>query len=144
MDFIAPPFVSQPASDVVKVIDQTAGGGTLRIRINTTDVSGDPVTKAIRLKLGSKGDTRQRLAESGLTITSPADPLIPPVRPGSEAARLKLRPGDRIVGVNVPNERPSPFLFSIPALALLAGLVWIQRRRRRVPVPTPAPAVQTS
>jgi hypothetical protein len=56
---------------------------------------------------------------------------------------LKLRPGDRIVSVNVPNERPSPFLFSIPALALLAGLVWVQRRRR-VPVQARAPAVQPS
>ena len=143
MDLIAPPFVSQPASDIVKVIDQTAGGGTLRIRIDTTDVSGDPVTKAVRLKLGSKGDARQRLAESGLTIASTADPVIASVRPGSEAARLKLRPGDRIVTVSVPNERPSPFLFSIPALALLAGLVWVQRRRR-VPVPKRAPAVQPS
>ena len=46
-------------------------------------------------------------------------------------------------GFSVPNERPSPFLFSIPALALLAGLVWVQRRRR-VPVPKRAPAVQPS
>src|ERR1041385_4314932 len=151
MDFIAPPFVSQsaaemrflglPTSGMMKVIDQTAGGGTLRLKIDTTDISGDPVAKAVRLKLGSKGDARQRLAESGITITAPADPVIASVRPGSEAARLKLRPGDRIVSVSVPNKRPSPFLFSIPALVLLAGLVWVQRRRR---VPVRTPAVQTS
>jgi TRAP transporter 4TM/12TM fusion protein len=141
MDQVAPPFVSLPASDVVKVIDATAGGGTLRIKIDTTDISGDPVAKAIRLKLGSKGDARARLAESGITLTTPSDPVIASVRPGSEAARLKLRPGDRITAVNVANERPSPFLFSIPALIVLAGLAVIQRRRREVKA---VPAAQTS
>jgi MYXO-CTERM domain-containing protein len=52
------------------------------------------------------------------------------VRPGSEAARQKLRPGDRIENVSVPNERPTPFLFAVPALAALAGLGFVQRRRR--------------
>jgi hypothetical protein len=32
--------------------------------------------------------------------------------------------------VRVPADRPSPFLLSIPAIAALAGLVWLQRRRR--------------
>ena len=54
----------------------------------------------------------------------------PPCGPGSEAARQKLRPGDKIEGVNVLNERPSPFLFAIPAIALLLGLALLQRRRR--------------
>jgi TRAP transporter 4TM/12TM fusion protein len=141
MDYVAPPFVSLPASDVVKVIDATAGGGTLRIKIDTTDISGDPVAKAIRLKLGATGDARARLTPSGITLTSPTDPVIASVRPGSEAARLKLRPGDRITSVSVANERPSPFLFSIPALIALGGLAYIQRRRRE---PKPVPAAQAS
>lgn len=138
MDYVAPPFVSLPASDVAKVIDATQGAGTLRIKIDTTDVTGDAVTKAVRLKLGTEGDARARLAKSGITLASPADPVIASVRPGSEAARLKLRPGDRVTSVSVPNERPSPFLFSIPALILLAGLAFMQRRRREAPVRAPA------
>src|SRR6185369_3302667 len=140
MDMIAPPFVSLPATDVAKVIETTPGGGTLRIKVDTTDIAGDPVAKAVRLKLGSKGDGRVRLAESGITLTSPSDPVVASVRPGSEAARLKLRPGDRITSVSVPNERPSPFLFSIPALIVLAGLAYMQRRRREA---RPLPAAQT-
>jgi uncharacterized protein (TIGR03382 family) len=54
------------------------------------------------------------------------------VRPGSEVARQKLRPGDKIEAVSVPSERPSPFLFAIPAIGLLAGLAWLQRRRREL------------
>jgi hypothetical protein len=49
-------------------------------------------------------------------------PTITSVRPGSEAARQRLRPGDTIEGVRVPNKRPSPFLFAIPAVAALFGL----------------------
>jgi MYXO-CTERM domain-containing protein len=41
-----------------------------------------------------------------------------------------LRPGDKIEAVSVPAERPSPFLFAIPALIALIGLAVMQRRRR--------------
>ena len=42
--------------------------------------------------------------------------MISSVRPGSEAARLKLKPGDKIDQLSVANtDRPSAFLFAIPA-----------------------------
>ena len=87
------------------------------------------MTKAIRLSLPPKGEARARLSEAGLVL---AGETITSVRPGSEAARQKLRPGDKVEGVSVPAERPSPFLFAIPALAALLGLGLLQRRRRRV------------
>ena len=94
-------------------------------------MSGDDAVKAIRLKLGEKGDARARLAEAGLVLSAGEQPAVTSVRPGSEAARAAHQPGDRIEGVSVPNERPSPFLFAIPAIGLLAGLAWLQRRRRQ-------------
>lgn len=131
MDMIAPPFRSVPATDILRVIDATPGAGTLRLKIETTDLDGEPVSKAVRLELGAKGSAAQRLAAPGVTITgAQIAPKIASVRPGSEAARLKLRPGDDIASVSVPNERPSPFLFSIPALLALAGLAVLQRQRR--------------
>jgi hypothetical protein len=67
-------------------------------------------------------------------VLAPGDePTITSVRPGSEAARQRLRPGDRIEAVRVPNDRPSPFLFAIPAIAALLALALAQRRRRAVP-----------
>ena len=80
------------------------------------------------------GDARARLAATGIVVASPSQPTIASVRPGSEAARLKLRPGDKVESVSVPNERPSPFWFAIPALLVLAGLAALQRRRRAVAV----------
>lgn len=140
MDMVAPPFRTLPAAEITKVVEATPAGSSLRFRVETTDISGDPSLKTVRIKLGQGADARARLAETGITIASPSQPILASVRPGSEAARLKLRPGDKVESVSVPNERPSPYLFAIPALALLAGLVWIQRRRRQVPARATATA----
>ena len=131
MDRIAPPLRDLPASQVMSVIDGTQGAGTLRIRVGTQDIAGDDVSKAIRLSFSGKGDAKARLAESGIVVAPGELPTITSVRPGSEGARQQLRPGDRIEAVRVPNERPSPFLFAIPAIAALFGLALLQRRRSR-------------
>ncbi len=130
MDRIVPPYRELPASEVMRVVEETKGGGALRVRVATVDMSGDDTVKTIRLTLGAKGDARERLSQSGLVLSPGPSPTLVSVRPGSEAARQKLRPGDKIEAVNVLNERPSPFLFAIPAIGVLAGLVVLQRRRR--------------
>jgi hypothetical protein len=139
MDRIAPPMQPLPASEIAKVIDSTPGGAPLRLRVATQDMSGEDTVKTIRLKLGEKGDARARLAEAGLVLSPGATPTITSVRPGSEAARLRIRPGDQIEAVVVPSERASPFLFALPALALLLGLALLQRRRTPGRATTAAP-----
>jgi hypothetical protein len=106
------------------------------MKVQTTDLDGQDVAKAVRLELGKQGDARQRLATPGITVTSLGTvQTIASVRPGSEAARLKLRPGDKIESLSVPNEgRNTPFLFAIPAIAALLCLAVMQRRRRAASV----------
>jgi TRAP transporter 4TM/12TM fusion protein len=130
MDRIVPPYRALPASEVMRVVEESKGAGVLRVRVATQDMSGDDVVKTIRLNLGDKGDVRQRLASAGIALSPGEPPTITSVRPGSEAARQKLRPGDKIEAVSVPSERPSPFLFAIPAIAVLLALALLQRRRR--------------
>jgi hypothetical protein len=130
MDRIVPPYRALPASEVMRVVEETKGAGVLRVRVATQDMSGDDVVKTIRLNLGDKGDVRQRLASAGIALSPGEQPTLTSVRPGSEAARQKLRPGDKIEAVSVPSERPSPFLFAIPAIAVLLALALLQRRRR--------------
>jgi TRAP transporter 4TM/12TM fusion protein len=126
MDRIVPPRINAPPTDIAKVIDGIPGAGTLRLRVQSTNIN-----KTVRLTLGAKGDTRQRLNEAGLVVSSlTAAPTITSVRPGSEAARLKLRPGDKIDSVVIPNPRPEPFWFALPALALLALVTLLQLMRR--------------
>ena len=131
MDRIVPPYRALPASEVMRVVEETKGAGVLRVRVATQDMSGDDVVKTIRLNLGDKGDARQRLASAGIALSPGEQPTLTSVRPGSEAARQKLRPGDKIEAVSVPSERPSPFLFAIPAIAVLLALALLQRRRRQ-------------
>jgi hypothetical protein len=130
MDRLIPPYSEQRGGQLFRIVEDTKGAGTLRLKIATQDISGDDVTKTIRLSFGGSGETRARLAEGGIVLAPGDVPTITSVRPGSEAARQKLRPGDKVEGVYVANERPSPFLFAIPAIALLAGLAMLQRRRR--------------
>jgi TRAP transporter 4TM/12TM fusion protein len=131
MDRVIPPFGTLPASQLVSVIEQTKGAGAVRLRVTTQDLSGDDVGKTIRLNLGAKGSPAERLSSAGIVLTPGDRPSIASVRPGSEAARQKLRPGDTIEGVNVPTDRPSPFLFAIPAILVLGAIASLQRRRRR-------------
>jgi TRAP transporter 4TM/12TM fusion protein len=130
MDRVIPPYETLPASQVISVIDQTKAGGALRVRVATQDMSGDDVIKLIRLNLGGQGTAAERIGSAGIILTPGDQPRIASVRPGSEAARQKLRPGDAIEGVEVATDRPSPFLFAIPAILALGGIIWLQRRRR--------------
>jgi TRAP-type uncharacterized transport system fused permease subunit len=130
MDRVVPPLRDLPGSQAMTVVERTQAPGTLRVRVATQDIAGDDVSKAVRLELGGKGDARARLAEAGVVLAPGDEPTIASVRPGSEAARQRLRPGDRIEAVRVPNDRPSPFLFALPAIAALLALALAQRRRR--------------
>jgi TRAP transporter 4TM/12TM fusion protein len=132
MNMIVAPFDNVPAASIARVIDATPDGGTLRLKILSTDLSGDDVSKAVRLKLAAGANAQARLSASGLGVSGlSSQPVISSVRPGSEAARLKLKPGDKIEQLSVPNaNRPNAFLFAIPAILALAMLALLQRRRR--------------
>lgn len=132
MNVLYPPYDTQPAARIASIVDATPEGGALRLRIQTTDISGEDVVKAVRLKLGPQAPASERLAAAGIGVSGiSVQPVITSVRPGSEAARLKLKPGDRIEQLTTANtNRPSAFLFAIPAILLMAALAWVQRRRR--------------
>jgi hypothetical protein len=139
MDRFVPPRIDRPASEIGAIIDAAPGASPLLIRIESTDVIGDDVLKVARLTLGETGDAAKRLNAAGLSVSSlSAEPVITAVRPGSEAGRLKLRPGDKIRDVLVSNPRPEPFWFVIPALVLLGLVVLLQRQRRAMLVPQAA------
>ncbi len=139
MDQFVPRRIERPASEIGAIIDGTPGAAALHLRIEGTDLMGEDVAKVARLKLGAEGDARKRLNVAGLSVSSlTAAPVITAVRPGSEAARLKLTPGEKIGSVLVPNPRPAGFWFAIPALALLGFVVFAQRTRRTLLVPEPA------
>jgi hypothetical protein len=137
MDMVVPPTRDLPASALEQTVAATPAGDALRFKVITTDLRGDDVERAVRVALSEGRDTPVRLAGAGIGLSGTT---ITSIRPGSVAARLKLQPGDRISAVTVPNDRPTPFLFAIPAVVAVFGLAWLQRRRRRVPVARAVPA----
>ena len=105
----------------------------MRFRALSQSRAGDDVEKLVRLTLRTGESGRERLDKAGLVLASGGDKLlIQTVRFGSEAARYGLAPGDEITAVVVPTPRRSRYWFALPALALLAGIVALQRRRQRV------------
>jgi len=136
LDRLQAPFETRPAGDIIRVAESIPRGETLRFRANSQSRAGDDVEKLVRLTLRTGESGRERLDKAGLVLAPGGDKLlIQAVRFGSEAARYGLAPGDEITAVLVPAARPSRYWFALPALALLAGIVALQRRRRR---PRPA------
>ena len=79
MDMIYPPFNTFPAANMANIVGATPEGGSLRLRIQTTDISGEDVIKSVRLKLGANAQ------RSGT-----------PVRPRYRRQRPDLAAGDHV------------------------------------------------
>jgi hypothetical protein len=72
----------------------------------------------------------ERLQRAGLSLSMLGDKVTARlVSFGREAAKYGLAPGDEVIAVLVPADRPSRYWFALPALLLLAAIVALQRRR---------------
>ncbi|MFC3674812.1 TRAP transporter permease [Ferrovibrio xuzhouensis] len=132
LDQISEPFIDQPAADLMAVADQTPTGQALRVRIETQNLNGDTIQKLIRIDMGKGATGAERLRNAGLNLTTLGDTTtVTNVRLGSVVAKNGIVPGDTILAVTVPADRPSRYWFTLPAFALLAAIVLLQRRRRK-------------
>lgn len=131
MDMIHPPYEEQPAAQLVEVVEDVPRGGHLRMKASGMDAEGRDVSRVVMLPLGQEGDGLQRLAEAGLTVTTAGGtPRITNVNYDSQADRLGLDFGWTIDAVLVPSDRPAREWMFVPALLVLGGVAFIQRRRR--------------
>lgn len=132
LDRIQPPFVERPAAELTRIAGDLPQGATLRFRLNSQSRTGEDVEKLIRLTMRTGTTGAERLAGTGLTLTTMGDKTtIMAPRFGSEAIKYGLTPGDEIIAVLVPAQRASRFWFTLPAFLLLAGIVLLQLRRRK-------------
>ncbi|MEO5695835.1 MAG: DUF3394 domain-containing protein, partial [Burkholderiaceae bacterium] len=85
---------------------------------------------------------RERLAKIGLTVVPLGTEMqIAQVKFGSRAEKLGLEQGFRVASIEMPAERPDKEWMFLPSLALLAGIVFVQRLRgRHEPAAKPATA----
>ncbi len=130
MDKVAPPFVDRPASEIAAAAQATPENEPLRLRIDYLDSFGAPSQKSVNLPLPAGATGEERLANAGIELnTDGGKTVIDNVAFGSNAEKAGLDWDQEITMVRSPSDQPNKYWMFIPAIALLALVVWGQRRR---------------
>ncbi len=129
-DMVHPPYEDVAPTELMRLVEAAPAGASQRIWIEGTNINGDEIRKGVLLPLGESAPARQRLAATGLTVLPFAGEMqIAQVRFGSRAEKLGIEQGFKVVSVQVEADRPAKEWMFLPALALLALIVLLQRMR---------------
>ena len=138
MDMIAPPFERVPPAAIEEAAMAVPPGGELRLAIDGLDAIGEPVSFTALLPVGEGATGAERLMDSGLEyLVQDEAVIVDNVAFDSPAAAAGLDWDQTITSVMAPVDQPSKYWIFVPALLVLALVVWLQRRRAE---PRVAPA----
>ncbi|MGH6921176.1 MAG: TRAP transporter permease, partial [Geminicoccaceae bacterium] len=130
-DRIYPPLLEIEPAQIYQVAEVVPAGGSLRLHAEGITLEGDEVAKTVILPLGPVGTGEERLQGAGLELRQDEGrTIIDLVQFGSAAERAGLDFDFEITAILMTNDRPPSELVWIPALVLLAGIMWLQHRRR--------------
>jgi TRAP transporter 4TM/12TM fusion protein len=131
-DEVYPPFAEVPASQISQLVEAQPANAAKRVWIEGTNIDGKDIRKGVLLPLGPQGTARERFASSGLSVMAQGtDLLIMQVKFGSQAEKLGMEQGFKIVSAEMPSERPAKEWMFLPAVALLLLVIGLQRARAR-------------
>lgn len=140
-DQLYPPFDEAPPSRFSELVEKAPPGERKRIWIAGTNLDGKDIRKGVLLPLGDVGTARERLRRIGLTVVTLGDDVqIAQVQFGSPAEKLGIEQGFNIVAIELPSDRPAKEWVFVPALALLALVMFLQLRRPPETPPLPKAA----
>jgi TRAP transporter 4TM/12TM fusion protein len=140
-DRIYPPLIEFDPVQIEQAAEAVAPGGSLRISAQGISIEGDEVAKTVMLPMGPPAPGAERLANAGLELRHEAGRVfIDMIGFASPAEKAGLYFDFEITGVLQPNERPPKELMWIPALLVLLGIMWLQRRRGAGTAPAAAHA----
>jgi hypothetical protein len=140
-DMIYPPLTEVDPTEIEQAAEAVPPGGSLRLSAEGTSIEGDEVKKTVMLPMGAPAPGAERLANAGLELREEEGRvLIDMIGFGSAAEKAGLDFDFEITSVLQPNDRPPKELMWIPALILLCGIIWLQRRRAAETAPAGAPA----
>jgi hypothetical protein len=141
-DMIYPPLVEAAPTQIEQAAESVPPDGSLRIAVEGISIEGDEVSKSVMLPMGPAGPGAERLANAGLELREDdGKVIIDMIGFASPAEKAGLDFDFEITGVLRQSDRLPPEVMWIPALVLLGGIVWLQRRRRPVETtPAGAPA----
>ncbi len=132
MDYLYPPLVAVPATNIYEIAEAMPDGAQIRVQVVGEDLEGRAVDKVVMLPLGPKAAGQDRLLEAGLELRFEDDKaFVDNIVFGSTAERQKIDFDFEIASVQKKSDRPPKQLFYIPALLLLGFIVMLQRRRGR-------------
>jgi TRAP transporter 4TM/12TM fusion protein len=139
LDLVEPRFEVAPAEAIATLAGAAPQGAALRVRIEGTTLEGKDVRKTVRLPLGDKGSGAERMAASGLRVTSLGGATqVMAVALNSPADKAGFEQGFRITGVETERGRMAKEWLFVPALLVLALVMGLQRRRDRAKASLPA------
>jgi hypothetical protein len=129
-DMIYPPLIEVDPTQIEQAAEAVPPGGSLRLAVEGISIEGNEVTKTVPLPMGPAGPGAERLANAGLELREEdGKVIIDMIGFASPAEKAGLDFDFEIKSVLQPNDRPPRELIWIPALLLLAGIIWLQRRR---------------
>ena len=142
LDRVQPPYDELPGSELIKAAENQPPGEPLRLLVTGPDFDyPDKLAQlTIIADLGEEGDGEMRLEQAGLTVIMEDDgaTLEEPFAGTTFFQTLQMfdfyaDPLVRIEKVQLPAQRMPKEVFYLPALLLLAIVVWLQRRRQTKP-----------
>lgn len=130
MDMVSAPFIERAPAEIAEAAQNTPSGSPLRLRIKGVNDVGDVKEWVVLLPLGDGATGEEKLTNAGLEIRVEDDKtFVDDAAYGSAAKDAGLDWDQEILRVLRPADQPSKYLMYIPAFALLAFVMFIQRRR---------------
>jgi len=131
-DMVYPAYVDAPAAQLMELVEQAKPSERKRIWVEGQTLDGKDIRKGVLLPLGDVAPARERLRRIGVTIVPLGGEMqIAQVQFGSQAEKLGLEQGFKVVGIELPADRPAKEWMFLPALALLGLVIALQRRRAK-------------
>ncbi|WP_299727506.1 TRAP transporter permease [uncultured Tateyamaria sp.] len=141
MDMVSPPYSEEQPAEIADAALATPVGEDLRLRVAGVNDLGDPIEFVAVLTIPDGATGEERLENAGLLFRNEGETLfIDDVSFGSAAETAGLDWDQEVLRVLRPVGQPSKYLMFLPALLLLAGVIFLQRGRA---ARAPAKAVAT-
>ncbi len=130
MDMVSPPFLEVPPTDIAAAALSTPAGEDMRLRVAGLNDLGDPIEFVAVLTVEDAATGEERLENAGVMFRNEGEKIIiDDVAFGSAAETAGLDWDQEVLRVLQPVDQPSKYLMFIPALLLLALVVFLQRGR---------------
>ncbi|MEP2954628.1 MAG: TRAP transporter permease [Sulfitobacter sp.] len=141
MDMVYPPYSEEAPTEIVQAAEETPAGERLRLRVAGVNDLGDPLEFVALLPIGAGETGAEKLEAAGLMFREDGDKMIiDDVLYDSPAQGAGLDWDQEVLRVLKPMPQPSKYWMFIPALLLLALVVFLQRGRAARDTRKPATA----